>query len=97
MAAGGSRSSPYALARRGAQYFYKPLDWAGRKTAVLLMNHLNTTADLTLSFADVPGLACSSCKVRDLWKHADLGAVHDTFTAANVGAHDAAFLVLTPA
>lgn len=79
------------------QYFYKPMAWDGTKTAVLLMNHLNTTADLTLNFADVPGLACTHCGARDIWNHKDLGAFDGTFTAKAVGGHDCVFLVLTPA
>ena len=79
------------------QYFYKPMAWDGTKTAVLLMNHVNATVDLSLSFSDVPGLACTTCHVRDIWHHADLGAFDSTFKATAVGAHDCVFLVLTPA
>jgi len=79
------------------QYLYKPLAWGGDKTAVLLMNHATSAADLMLSFADVPGLACTKCHVRDLWAKKDLGAFDGSITVAAVGAHDCAFLVLTPA
>jgi len=79
------------------QYFYKPMEWGGTKTAVLLMNHADAGADLKLDFADVPGLACISCKVRDIWNHKDLGTFDSSYTAAALPSHDAAFLVLTPA
>jgi len=85
------------LAASAWQYFYKPMAWDGTKTAVLLMNHINATVDLSLSFSDVPGLACSKCHVRDIWHHADLGAFEGTFKATAVGAHDCVFLILTPA
>ena len=79
------------------QYFYKPIKADGAKTAVLLMNHGNKTADLTLDFADVPGLKCSSCNVRDIWNHQDLGSFDTSVVAKTVASHDAAFYVITPA
>jgi len=78
------------------QYFYKPMDYGGTKTAVLLLNHLESAADLTLSFADIPGIACTSCKLRDIWNHVDLGTFDGEYTAKAVSAHDAVFLVITP-
>ena len=74
------------------QYLYKPLDYAGTKAAVLLMNSDTMTQDLTLNFADVPGLT-GSCFVHDIWAHKDFGQAKSmTFT---VESHDAAFLVLS--
>merc|ERR1712232_266573 len=75
------------------QYLYKPLDYAGTKAAVLLMNSDDATQNLTLSFADVPGLK-GPCKVRDIWDHKDLGGADESMTFA-VDSHDAAFLVLS--
>lgn len=46
------------------QYFYKPLAPFGASTAVLLMNHDATSADLTVNFSDIPGVKCTTCKVR---------------------------------
>lgn len=79
-----------------AQYLYKPMNWEGTEAAVLLMNHGNDT-DLTLKFSDVPGLKCSSCKLRDVWEKKDLGTFTGSYTAKAVGSHDAAFLMITPA
>lgn len=77
------------------QYFYKPI--GGGKTATLLMNHDSKTQDLTLTFADVPGLMCRKCHVRDVWAHKDLGVFEGTFVAKDVVSHDAPFLVLSAA
>lgn len=78
------------------QYFSKPMLPGGEKTAVLLMNHGDSAADLTLDFADIPGVACTKCHVRDIWNHADLGAFTTSYVAHKVGSHDAAFVVVTP-
>lgn len=75
------------------QFFYKPL--GDDKIAVLLMNHDNKEQELTLSFSDVPGLKCSTCTVRCIWGHKDLG-VHVGNFAKTVSSHDAAFLILAP-
>ena len=82
------------------QYLYKPMSWDGSRAAVLLINvgvpgTPPQPKDLLLHFADVPGLAGARCAVRDIWQRKDLGAFTDTFTAAAVGAHDSAFLMLT--
>merc|ERR1712217_965578 len=77
------------------QYLYKPLTADGTKTAVLLMNQGNAPVDLTLDFADVPGLKCTTCKVRDIWNHKDLGSASGSFVAKNVGSHDCAFLIIS--
>lgn len=79
------------------QYFYKPMEAGGAKTAVLLMNHGDAASDLTLDFADIPGVSCSNCHVRDIWNHKDLGSSHGSFLAKGVGSHDCAFLIITPA
>lgn len=79
------------------QFFYKPMQADGAKTAVLLMNHLTDSQDLKFNFADVPGVKCSKCNVRDVWQRKDLGTFSDSYTAKGVEGHDAAFLTITPA
>ena len=79
------------------QYFYKPVEWHGAKTAVLLMNHGGDVADLSLSFADIPGVSCTKCALRELWSHTDLGTFDGGYTAKAVGSHDCVFLIVTPA
>lgn len=77
------------------QYLAKQLP--NSDVAVLLMNNGNVTADLTISFASVPGLsAASTVAVRDIWAHADLPQASGSFTAANVGSRDSVFLRLSP-
>lgn len=77
------------------QHFYKPLSWDGSKTAVLLMNHLDTNQDLGFNFTDVPGLSGSTCLVRDIWLRQDVGSFTGGFTVSQVEGHDAAFYTLT--
>ena len=78
------------------QYYYKPMEAAGAKTAVLLMNNGDGPADLTLSFADIPGVKCTKCHVRDIWAKKDLGDFDGAYVAKAVASHDAPFLVITP-
>jgi hypothetical protein len=90
----------FCLASRKAvpnqlKYFYKPQSWDGAKAAVLLINVDAQPADLMFLFADVPGLAGGAqCSIRDIWQRKDLGTFTASFTAAAVGVHDAAFLLL---
>jgi alpha-galactosidase len=79
------------------QYFYKPMLPEGAKTAVLLMNHASGAADLTVDFSDIPGVKCTSCKLRDIWNRKDIGTFTSSYTAKAVASHDAVFLVVTPA
>jgi len=79
------------------QYLYKPMEANGAKIAVLLINNGDTDADLTLNFTDVPEIACSTCSVRDIWNHKDLGTMKTSYTAKAVASHDCAFLIITPA
>ena len=55
------------------EYYYKPLEEGGAKTAVLLMNNGDALTDLALAFKDVPGVRCTRCHVRDVWARQDLG------------------------
>lgn len=79
------------------QYLYKPLKYDGTSVAVLLMNSGDTSADLALDFADIPGLKCKTCNVRDIWNHRDLGTFSKSHVAKDVGSHDSTFLVITTA
>lgn len=79
------------------QYLYKPMEYGGTKTAVLMLNQDTGAQDLSLTFSDVPGLKCTSCKVRDIWNRKDLGTFDNTFTVKGLASHDAAFIVITPA
>ena len=87
-----------ALEAPSYQYLYKMQSWGGTSVAVLLMNHAKAAQDLTLSFVDVPGLACGGeCTVRDLWGKKALGKFTGSFTAKAVASHDCAFLLIEAA
>jgi len=97
----GTKAS-FAMGKRTAeapswQMLYKPMLLAGAKVAVLMMNHGDGPQDLTLAFSAVPELKCTSCAVRDIWAKKDLGTFKTEFVAKALGAHDSAFLVITPA
>jgi len=75
------------------QYLYKPV--SQNAVAVLLMNSRDQVANLELHFADIPGLSCKTCFVRDIWKRQDVGKFKNGFIAQNVSSHDAAFLLVS--
>ena len=83
----------------GSLYYYKPLP--GDRMAVLLMNTDDNNAhDLTFNLPDVPGIRCardgnSPCLIRDLNTRKDLGNFTGSYTASQVGSHDAVFLLLS--
>ena len=79
------------------QYWYKPIEQGGAKTAVLLMNNAPSAVDLTLTFADIPGVSCLKCHLRDIVAKQDLGVFAHGYSAKAVPSHDAMFLVITPA
>lgn len=74
------------------QIFYKPVD--ATHTAVLMMNHQATSASMSFQFSQVPGLTCTTCKLRDIANHADLGSFNGQY-AATVGSHDSVFLLIS--
>ena len=69
------------------------------KMAVLLMNNLNVTADVNISWHELPSdlnFRCSAggCPVRDIFAHKDLGFFDGGFTAKGIAPHDSAFIVV---
>lgn len=68
------------------------------KAALLLMNNANSTANVTVSWEDLPKgtVECASglCHVRDLHTHKDLGDFNGGFTAS-LASHDSAFIVVS--
>lgn len=76
------------------QYFYKPL--GNSNVAILLMNHDNSTNTLAFNFSSVPNSPCSTCVVRDIFARKDLGKFTNSYTANQLGPHDAAFLLIHP-
>ena len=59
------------------------------------MNIASAPADLMFNFSYVPGLVGNQCAIRDIWARKDVGAATGSYTAAGVGPHDSAFLMLT--
>ena len=57
------------------------------------MNSQTANATLSFKLSDVPGIKCTSCHVRDIWAHKDIGVSSGSWTGMVEG-HDAAFLVL---
>ena len=66
--------------------------------ALLLMNNRNSTADVSVSWGDLPRdaihCAAAGCKVRDIHAHEDLGLFTERFTATLVS-HDSAFIIVS--
>ena len=75
------------------EYLYKPL--SRNRVAVLLINHAASTTDLVLSFKDVPGLSCSTCKLRDVYEQKDIGVHSEEYVAKAVGSRDSAFFIIS--
>jgi alpha-galactosidase len=77
------------------QVFYKPMDYAGKKSAVLALNGGTDSASMTVDFSTVPGFkAGASVDVRDINTQKDLGTFKGKWTGT-VASHDVAFLMLT--
>lgn len=76
------------------QYLYKPIDTNGQ-VAVLLINSANTSQTLVANFNNIPNVTCTTCHVRDIWNHKDLG-LHTSSWSTKVESHDAAFIILKP-
>lgn len=80
------------------QQWWKPLP--GGAVGVLVMNHGDTTVSSTVSFSALPSVylpcaaAGSSCHVRDINAHADLGTFTGSYTVNNLASHDVAFLLI---
>ena len=74
------------------------------KVAILLMNNMNETANVSISWSDLVPMSCApsgckfrcpkgGCHVRDVHERKDIGVFAEGF-AANVGPHDSAFIVV---
>lgn len=75
------------------QVYAKPL--ADGRVAVALLNRGSATAEITVSPGRDLGEPWKRYRVRDLWRHADLGEVDIPYTA-EVISHEARVLLLTP-
>ena len=77
--------------------YAKPLSGGG--VAVLVLNHADGSApvNVTLPLATLPGLACSTCRVRDVYAHADAGTATGSLAVTNLPTHDSYCVTLMPA
>jgi hypothetical protein len=73
------------------QFFYKPI--TNGRTAVLLMNSDTSAQTLKVEWKSIPGVTCTSCAVRDILEHKDLGSFQDSYSVS-VESHDVAFIVI---
>ena len=94
----GFSGGPFQQDDSHSQFFYKPID--SDRMAVLLLNNDDQPSDLSFAFTDIPGNKCArsnaaSCNVRDINTRKDLGSFVQSYTAKQVGAHDAMFLMLS--
>jgi len=74
----------------GFTYYYKPV--SSSETAVLLMNHDDNAAALSLDISDIPGVS-GKAKIRDLWARKDVASNADTY-ASTVSGRDASLLMI---
>lgn len=75
------------------QSWHKPLP--GARTAVFVANHALGPRDVSIVFADVPGLACAPrCSVYDVWRQAPVGVASTTYSVAALPSHDSVFVIL---
>ena len=76
------------------QYWYKPL--SNGDFAVLLMNNGAQAQNMTVSFADIPGLKYDQLTIRDVWAHVTIpGCFENQYTIPYVGSRDSVFLRLS--
>ncbi|QRV89573.1 hypothetical protein RhiJN_17591 [Ceratobasidium sp. AG-Ba] len=74
-----------------------PEFYAGKSvkgTHVFIINTGSSAASKVVTFSEVTGLTCTSCKVHDMWTGKDLGTFTGSYTLT-VGTHDTAALLLT--
>jgi alpha-galactosidase len=62
------------------------------KLAVALLNRSSEPADITVTWEEL-GIK-GTCKIRDLWKHKNLGRFKHSFTGSNIGSHEAMVVLI---
>eukprot|EP00038_Savillea_parva_P008836 m.179517 g.179517 ORF g.179517 m.179517 type:complete len:497 (-) comp14778_c0_seq1:22-1512(-) len=76
------------------QAWYKPLP--GGAAAILVANHGNTSATVTVKFSSVPGLGSQHYHVTDVWKQEALAGTQTEMTWTDLASHDSAFITVHP-
>jgi alpha-galactosidase len=77
----------------GVQIWHKPQP--NGTMAVLVINALNSSVNATITLAELNMTGSSSCAVRDVWRHQDLGHAISA-VSTEVGPTDSQFLLLAP-
>lgn len=88
----GIQGTPIWDSGRGQQVWLKPL--ADGSRAVVLFNSAGTAADISVTW-EMIGLPAGAAHVRDLWAHADRGAIEGGYTAT-VAPHGVVMLRIHP-
>ncbi|KAG8764894.1 hypothetical protein FRC12_007818 [Ceratobasidium sp. 428] len=88
----GAPAKPYKTETVSPPEFYTGKSSKG--THVFVMNTGSAAASKVVTFSEVTGLSCTSCKVHDMWTGKDLGTFSGSYTAT-VDTHDTAALLLT--
>ncbi|KAF8604686.1 glycoside hydrolase, partial [Ceratobasidium sp. AG-I] len=87
----GTPAKPYKTGTTPPEYY------AGKSvkgTHVFVMNIGSAAASKVVTFSEVTGLTCTSCKVHDMWTGKDLGTFTTSYTVT-VDTHDTIALLIT--
>ncbi|KAG8740343.1 hypothetical protein FRC10_004455 [Ceratobasidium sp. 414] len=88
----GTPAKPYKTEAASPPEFY-----AGRSSKgmhVFVMNTEDAEAKKVITFSEVTGLTCTSCKIHDMWTGKDLGTFDGTYTVT-LDRHDTAAFLLS--
>ncbi|ELU40163.1 alpha-galactosidase precursor [Rhizoctonia solani AG-1 IA] len=88
----GAPAKPYKSGTTTPPEYYTGKSAKG--THVFIMNVGSAPASKIVTFSEVTGLTCTSCKVHDMWTGKDLGTFTTSYTLI-VDTHDTAALLLT--
>ncbi|CAE6515713.1 unnamed protein product [Rhizoctonia solani] len=88
----GAPAKPYKTGTTTPPEYYTGKSAKG--THVFIMNVGSAPANKVITFSEVTGLSCTTCKVHDMWTGKDLGTFTTSYTIT-VDTHDTAALLLT--
>ncbi|CAE6454595.1 unnamed protein product [Rhizoctonia solani] len=89
----GAPAKPYKTGTTTPPEYYAGQSAKG--THVFVMNVGSASASKVVTFSEVTGLSCTTCKVHDMWTGKDLGTFTTSYTLT-VDVHDTTALLLTP-
>ncbi|KAG8742961.1 hypothetical protein FRC10_000583 [Ceratobasidium sp. 414] len=88
----GTPAKPYKTQAASPPEFYAGKSSKGMH--VFVMNTGHAAASKVITFSEVTGLTCTSCKIHDMWTGKDLGTFDGSFTVT-VDTHDTAAFLLS--